>query len=257
MRRPWCSRPPLLTGMFNLGSREPVNAAEPGTGLLASAEAVSRHRGKGFALVGRVRLGSFEPQLRAQPPQRPNRDAPMMLDVRSVMVGLDGLMYASVAPLPQGPVDQAAAVQGKASTITAQSQGRPKTTTNLRGQGQAGVPQPEEPLVVIHGNGTGTGTGRALQVTGATEVRATQGFPFSAVGHMQSEKWGCSGALIGRYTVGTAGHCVYDRDSQQWSLYAFSPGRYLSPSGELVQPYGTYSPRTAMTTVSHMIIRSA
>lgn len=64
-------------------------------------------------------------------------------------------------------------------------------------------------------------------------VRDSASYPFRTFGYLSM---GCSATIIGRYTVITAAHCVYDHDSGWAENVSFYPG--LNGQGNL--PYGEY-----------------
>lgn len=69
-----------------------------------------------------------------------------------------------------------------------------------------------------------------VQITGD----AVRQYPYRAIVHIESTAGPCSGALIGRNTVLTAAHCLYDQHARQWeTVSAVSPGRdgSITPHG--------------------------
>jgi len=68
-----------------------------------------------------------------------------------------------------------------------------------------------------------------------TKVENTVQYPYSAIAHIESDIGGCTGWFIDADTLVTAGHCVYDPESQRWASWAtVYPGR----NGEHL-PYGS------------------
>lgn len=72
-------------------------------------------------------------------------------------------------------------------------------------------------------------------------VNSTTSFPFRAAGRIDI---GCTGTLVGPRHVLTAGHCVYNINTDQWySRLDFTPGQ----NGSGTPPYGKITWRTAVT----------
>ena len=61
------------------------------------------------------------------------------------------------------------------------------------------------------------------------ELTSPQAFPLRTIGLLSSPSAGCTGQVIGRYTLGSAAHCVYDRASRAFMTnYDFLPSAYVS-----------------------------
>lgn len=60
-----------------------------------------------------------------------------------------------------------------------------------------------------------------------TQVENTTQYPYSAIAHIESDIGGCTGWLVDDDLLITAGHCVYDPQSQEWASWAtIYPGRH-------------------------------
>lgn len=83
---------------------------------------------------------------------------------------------------------------------------------------------------------------------GRTPVKNTKTHPYSTIGYLdmknaKGEVWSCTAAAIGRYTVLTAGHCLYNHEEEGgWrDEFTFWP----AINGEKVVPYGGFNYDTA------------
>jgi glutamyl endopeptidase len=82
-----------------------------------------------------------------------------------------------------------------------------------------------------------------------TQITATTTYPYRVIGRIAV---GCTGTLVGPRHVLTAGHCVYNIDTDKWySNLDFSPGQNGAS-----KPYGTISWKRAISvkgwTTSHL-----
>jgi glutamyl endopeptidase len=82
-----------------------------------------------------------------------------------------------------------------------------------------------------------------------TQITATTTYPYRVIGRIAV---GCTGTLVGPRHVLTAGHCVYNIDTDKWySNLDFSPGQNGAS-----KPYGTISWKRALSvkgwTTSHL-----
>jgi glutamyl endopeptidase len=79
-------------------------------------------------------------------------------------------------------------------------------------------------------------------------ITATTAQPSSMIVHLETDKGGCSGAVISRDTVLTAAHCVYDFHGKTgWvNSYTVTPGRDAA-----VKPFGSCSGNNGDTWVSN------
>jgi V8-like Glu-specific endopeptidase len=87
---------------------------------------------------------------------------------------------------------------------------------------------------------------RSLVVLGTdtrSKVTNTQSFPFSAISEIDfknSGEGGCTSTLISRNAALTAGHCVFNTDTNKFqAISRIAPGRYRSGSST-IEPYGTW-----------------
>ena len=79
------------------------------------------------------------------------------------------------------------------------------------------------------------------------EVVVTTGFPIRTVGHLEIGAGTCTGTVISKTSVLSAGHCVYNTNTNQWySLTNFIPARFRSGS-TVTDPYGKWEPEYATT----------
>lgn len=86
---------------------------------------------------------------------------------------------------------------------------------------------------------------------GRYRITATKNFPSRAVVYITYKgKQHCTGWMISKNTLVTAGHCVYNRSSKSWydtSKFAFYPGRNATTS-----PYGSAKATKAWTDTSYI-----
>jgi V8-like Glu-specific endopeptidase len=93
---------------------------------------------------------------------------------------------------------------------------------------------------------------RSLKVIGTdtrSQVTNTQSFPFRAIAEIDYGKGegGCTSTLISRNAALTAGHCVFNRRTNEYHpISRIAPGRYRSESST-IEPYGTWDVDYATT----------
>jgi glutamyl endopeptidase len=80
----------------------------------------------------------------------------------------------------------------------------------------------------------GIGTTSVIGADGRARVSPTTGYPWRAIGRItfqvqgRAGTFGCTGWLIGKHTLATAGHCVYDTSVNKWATLSsvrFYPGQ--------------------------------
>jgi V8-like Glu-specific endopeptidase len=93
---------------------------------------------------------------------------------------------------------------------------------------------------------------RSLKVIGTdtrSKVTNTQSFPFRAIAEIDygEGEGGCTSTLISRNAALTAGHCVFDRNTNEYhAIRQIAPGRYRSESST-IEPAGTWEVDYATT----------
>lgn len=119
-------------------------------------------------------------------------------------------------------------VDARGRTLKAPSVRTTKKTVRNSGSVPAYVPK--------RNVGKSTGTESVIGPDGRTQVHDTTAFPNSAVVFiMNGGRHHCTGWMISRDTVVTAGHCLYDVRSRSWNQgLDFVPG-----ANGRVQPYGS------------------
>jgi glutamyl endopeptidase len=93
-------------------------------------------------------------------------------------------------------------------------------------------------------NEVGENLRRSLVVIGTdtrSKVADTQSLPFSAIAEIDyGREGGCTSTLISRNAALTAGHCVFDTDTNKYqAISRIAPGRYRSGSST-IEPAGTW-----------------
>jgi glutamyl endopeptidase len=92
--------------------------------------------------------------------------------------------------------------------------------------------------------------GRALSIIVGSDERKlcpqAAPYPNSAIGQIdfleRSTPFICTGTLITNSLVLTAAHCVWDVESQTFvDMVTFAPGRYRTPDGKVINPYGSFN----------------
>ncbi|WIA09341.1 hypothetical protein OEZ85_008748 [Tetradesmus obliquus] len=79
------------------------------------------------------------------------------------------------------------------------------------------------------------------QVPADKVIKFAAKYPYAAIGRLDIIGGTCSGSQIGDYTVLTAAHCVYDRNTKTWgkSNWRYEPATYRDSSGTRRYPYAT------------------
>lgn len=151
-----------------------------------------------------------------------------------------GLAMAALAPaLPAaaGPAPAPATTAATAGVALVSGGGRtvPAAATAALPRTQAGAAALAPKGTVVPTTKKEAAPGSVLGTDGRVQESASASNPWGSIVHIESSVGGCSGFLINRDTVVTAGHCVFNGG---WaSSYTVYPGR----NGVNYKPYGSCS----------------
>jgi V8-like Glu-specific endopeptidase len=222
-----------IAGAFDLEAT--ANADAPPA---VDAAALRKYENEGLALVGAARVGrvdraAAEAAASAALAARAGAsDPPPITDRRVLAVDLEtGLLYASKAPVEVDEGDES------------------------EGAETAGEDGPADDALAIQEEEEGEGEGADEE-----ELPGSSDAPSSMTPDFQPARWvqlqstppqpyrravwldfGCSGAVIGPHTVGTAAHCLYSVGRGFYGPYTARPGAYRrSGSSNPRSPFGSY-----------------
>ncbi|SDW39480.1 glutamyl endopeptidase [Marininema mesophilum] len=168
----------------------------------------------------------------------------------SLSLPLIGLSNAEAAPASKSKLSPNTMVSndGKVTAPTAPSskafskQRDGATTSSYKGTGKTLAKQPSivTKKASVKNDLPFIGIKSIIGSDNRVRVTPASSYPYSAIAHISSDIGGCTGWFINANTVVTAGHCVYDTDTNKWATWAtITPGKDGSSA-----PYGTASARS-------------
>lgn len=227
---------------------------------------IQRYADQGFALLGPARFESFKPQMPAivrsggaggggggggnDAGNAPAAES----DVRAVRVASDtGLVYATQKSVFSGG-GSTAGVAAMASLLAGGGAppkgwrpvraGRVASSSASASASGNNSTTPTTTTGAAISKGAGMNDAAWLEVTTSAAAKV---YPYSAVASVSVGGWGCSGARISKWSVLTAGHCVYDFDKarlQKASTMKVTMARFKGSNGRLQSPYRSSSVRS-------------
>jgi V8-like Glu-specific endopeptidase len=250
-----------------------LNSGAVGTAPAAfSRNDLQRYAGEGFALLGPARFDAFKPQMLTvvkrggdgsqDEDEEGESSSSQPDDVRALRVASDtGLLYATQRSVVGGSGGSSSNNDADVAAMAAMLAGggsrpkgwRPARTRAGRAAGSSSSPPsssnssstktaaPAAAAGAAVPMGPGMNVAAWLEITSATDAKT---YPYSAVASISVNGWGCSGTRISKWSVLTAGHCVYDFDRgrlQKTTGIRVTMARYMTPNGRLTSPYKSSS----------------
>lgn len=165
---------------------------------------------------------------------------------------LSGSAAAQASPLPTAPEASVAAQALAISPVAVDANGKPVPVSVPKVTSAKAASSTPANAGSVGGPATASGEPGNTSIIGTdnrTRVTATTSFPSRAIVHItRNGAAHCTGWMVSRDTVVTAGHCLYNRSTASWySGLSFTPARNGSSA-----PYGSATATRRITDTNYI-----